>query len=644
MAKHRPRLSSSSLHWAALVLATATFCLYLPTLRSGFVWDAVIIVLQQPFIHDPANWWNVLTLRVVSMDTIDFNRPIHLASLMLDSAIWGKNPFGYHLTSNLLHAINAALVFFVILRALAASGGHLPRTFAGPSKGKILAAAFGSLLFAWHPVQCEAVCEPTFREDLQVVFFSLAALLLAIRGGGDPASLDGKKSRRPPWLRIAVCWALCFLAVGSKESGLAATGILAAWAVLFEPRSRWRYWTLLVVGAFAVSALLLAYRFAMEKPDSIFFSVKPVQPGGSTATAILIFPRILLAYFGNLLDPSGLSADYQVESLRAPGLLASWIVFIILAAISSFLVWRSRCAAFGMALFAIPLLFVSNIVAIYSPMADRHLYFPMTGLGMLAATGLAALLRTPASSSRRSLVALGIAASLLLWLAYGSFQRQKVWESPETLFLDTISKNPASFVAHGVYATALATSGDKEKALHHTLEAIPLMHDGNPKLRLTAAKYFFDFGRFDEAAAMLQTIEISPGEDFIHRAHLYDFALLHDLLGNPPAARAAYFRCLAVMPDDPLSLNNLAWLMATDPRSTPAEKAEALAMARRAVAIDPSARHNQGTLAVALLVNGDLAQGRPLAEKTIARARNEGDEKSATLLEAWLRKTAPQSD
>jgi tetratricopeptide (TPR) repeat protein len=639
-----PRLPTSPVRWTALALSLATFCLFIPTLNSGFVWDAIIIILQLPFIHDPANWLPVLTFQVMSMDVIDFNRPVHLASLMLDAAIWGRNPFGYHLTSNLLHAINTALVFFVILRTLAAGDESLSRTRPGPSKEKIFSAAFGSLLFAWHPVQCEAVCEPTFREDLQVVFFSLAALLLAIRGGGGASSLDGKKPRLPPWSRIAVCWALCFLAVGSKESGMAATGLLAAWAVLFEPRSRWRYWALLVAGAFAVSALFLAYRFAMEKPDSVFFSVKPVQPGGSAVSAVLVFPRILLAYFGNLLDPSRLSADYQFEAIRAPGLAASWIVFTMLAATLSFLAWRSRRGAFGIALFSIPLLFVSNLVPIYSPMADRHLYFPMTGLGMLAATGLAALLCPLPPSSRRPVVAVGVAASLALWLAFGSFERQKVWESPETLFLDTISKNPESFVAHGVYATALATAGDKEKALQHTLQAIPLMHDGSPKLRLTAAKYLFELGRMDEAAAMLQTIEILPEEEFTHRIHLYDIALLHDLLGSPAAARAAYSRYLAVVPNDPRAMNNLAWLMATDPQATPAEKAQALDMAWRAVNIDASARHNQGTLAVALLVNGDISQGRPLAEKTIARARNEGDEKSAMLLESWLLKTAPAED
>jgi Flp pilus assembly protein TadD len=122
---------------------------------------------------------------------------------------------------------------------------------------------------------------------------------------------------------------------------------------------------------------------------------------------------------------------------------------------------------------------------------------------------------------------------------------------------------------------------------------------------------------------------------------LFDYALLHDLLGNKSAARAGYIRYLAVVPDDPRALNNLAWILATDPRSCPADRAEALSLARRAVEIDSSDRLHSGTLAVALIVNGDTRQGRILAEKSIALSRAAGDEKSASLVEAWLPKSNP---
>lgn len=632
-----PRVPTSPFLWTALALFLASFCLYLPTLRSGFVWDAVIIVLNQPFIHEPSNWWHLLTLRVVSMDVIDFNRPVHLASLMLDAAVWGRNPFGYHLTSNLLHAANTVLVFFVILRGLSESVDDRSAAIS-PSKEKILAATFGAVLFAWHPVQCEAVCEPTFREDLQVVFFSLAALLLAIRGGGDPASPNSTRiPRLPTGVAILACWALCFLATGSKESGLAATGVLAAWWILFERRTRWRYWLVVVSGAFAVSLSFLAFRFAMEKPDSLFFAVKPMPLGGSTLSSIAVFPRIFVAYLGNLLDPSRLSADYTFDSIGAPGIAESWVVFAVVAAAAVVWAWRSRSAAFGIALFATPLLFVSNLVPIYSPMADRHFYFPMVGLGMLTATALTPVLLSPHPFVRR--LATAAAGIICLWLAHASFERQKVWESPTALFADTISKNPRSFAAHGVYATALSTAGDKEKALHHTLEASRLMPEGGGKLGLDAAKLLVELGRRSEAAALMHTVEIPPGQEFNQRHRLLEVAMLQDFVGNTDAARDAYTRYLSVMPDDPRALNNLAWMLAADPRSASSDRAEAVSLARRAVALDPSSHRFQGTLAVALLASGDAAQGRPQAEKALAMAQAAGDDESIAKIRSWLEKT-----
>jgi tetratricopeptide (TPR) repeat protein len=339
------------------------------------------------------------------------------------------------------------------------------------------------------------------------------------------------------------------------------------------------------------------------------------------------------------VDPSRLSADYTFDSIPAPGIAESWVVFLALLAMAAAGAWRSRPAAFGLCLFAIPLLFVSNVVPIYSPMADRHFYFPMVGLGMLAATGFGALLRPGNRSLSRFAVTL--AAATCLAFAFGTFERQKAWESPEALFLDTITKNPRSFTAHGVFATALVADAQKEKALHHTLEAIRLMPDGGPKLPLTAAKFLLELGRKEEALAILQSVEISPGQQFIYRFHLFDYALLHDLLGNKAAARAAYSQYLTVVPEDPRALNNLAWILATDPRSSPADRAEALSLARRAMDIDSSDRLHSGTLAVALIVNGDTMQGRILAEKSIALSRAAGDEKSASLVEAWLPKANP---
>src|SRR4051812_29378666 len=89
-----------------LILALMIAAVYFPALRNGFVYDSQAQVLNDSFIHDRGNWADVLTLRVLGRDVLDFNRPVNLACLMIDSFFWAKNPLGYHLTNLLLHIAN----------------------------------------------------------------------------------------------------------------------------------------------------------------------------------------------------------------------------------------------------------------------------------------------------------------------------------------------------------------------------------------------------------------------------------------------------------------------------------------------------------------------------------------------------------
>ena len=184
----------------AAVLAALTFAVFSPTLSAGFVYDARMQILTGDFIHDASHWLDVLSFRVLGMDVLDFNRPVHLASLMLDAAMWGREPFGYHLTSLLLHVVNVLLVCTVI------------RQITSPAAS--LSSVLATLVFALHPVVTEAVCEPTYREDLLVATFSLAALVLAMRHDAADTTLDR-------W-RALGCVVCCLLAIASKESGIVA--------------------------------------------------------------------------------------------------------------------------------------------------------------------------------------------------------------------------------------------------------------------------------------------------------------------------------------------------------------------------------------------------------------------------------------
>src|SRR2546425_4365958 len=115
-------------------------------------------------------------------------------TLGLDYLLWGLNPFGYHLTSLLLHAANAVVFFFVVRRLLT-------RALPSPAeRGHALAVSAGvaALVFAIHPLRVESVAWVTERRDVLSGLFYLLTILLYLR-----ACERGARSRGWYWLSVA---------------------------------------------------------------------------------------------------------------------------------------------------------------------------------------------------------------------------------------------------------------------------------------------------------------------------------------------------------------------------------------------------------------------------------------------------------
>jgi protein O-mannosyl-transferase len=142
--------------------------------------------------------------------------PLSWMSLGLDYLIWGMNPFGYHLTSVLLHALNALLMMVL-------AGRLLRRVWPLPEHsravaGGALAAAIG---FAVHPLRAESVAWITERRDVLCGCFVLLVVLLYV------AAAEAH-CRRRRWL-LAGSWLLYAAALLSKAIAVALP--VSLWAL-----------------------------------------------------------------------------------------------------------------------------------------------------------------------------------------------------------------------------------------------------------------------------------------------------------------------------------------------------------------------------------------------------------------------------
>ena len=441
----------SPLFWG-LLAALAAVALYLPTLGYDFVYDSAVQVQNDTFIHQPRHFADVLSLRVLGMDVLDFNRPLNLFTLLVDSLLWGKNPAGYRLINLLLHGATV-LLLFRWLRLMT---------------GSLWPALLAALAFAAHPLQCEAVVEVGYREDLLATLFLLAGLNAAY------AFQPGEKAKT--WGPALLTLASFFLAAASKESGVAGPPVLAAFWLLFrrgKPQAR-RAWLLLVTATAAAVGAFYALRFTLEPKPSLIFPdpAQAIAPPG--IDWLLVQTRIWSAEFLRIVWPTHLCADYGPYHLRNIDPTFALIGILGLGILQAILCLCNRKIALASALFWAALLPVSNLVPIYRPMADRYLYLPLAGVALLLALALAAL-RPGAARAFATAAALGVVAAL----AAATLQQQTQWKDEATLWRAVSVENPVSFNGWLGQGYACLEKGNPTEALQHFQHASSLAQGKN---------------------------------------------------------------------------------------------------------------------------------------------------------------------
>jgi hypothetical protein len=99
------------------VVAVVTFAVFLPSVRNGWVnWDDADNFLGNPYFRG-LGWDNLRWIFAGSVQDAHWI-PLTWLTLSLDYVVWGMNPSGYHLTSLLIHSVNALLCYALAYRLL----------------------------------------------------------------------------------------------------------------------------------------------------------------------------------------------------------------------------------------------------------------------------------------------------------------------------------------------------------------------------------------------------------------------------------------------------------------------------------------------------------------------------------------------
>ena len=151
-----------------LVIAIVSFLVYYNALNNDFVFDDESVVQNNQSILTLANIPKFFTAEEGFHKVIGrYYRPVVSSLYAVDYAIWGMNPFGFHLTNVIIHVIASLLLLMVLMKLF------------GDYKNGLLAALIGALIFAVHPIHTEAVSWISGRTDsLATLFFFFIISLL----------------------------------------------------------------------------------------------------------------------------------------------------------------------------------------------------------------------------------------------------------------------------------------------------------------------------------------------------------------------------------------------------------------------------------------------------------------------------------
>ena len=600
-----------------LVLVLAVIVAYQPAWHAGFIWDDNKYVTGNFALRSLNGLWLIW---FAPGATVQYY-PLTFTTFWLEYHLWGLHPLGYHLVNVLLHSLNAIL-FWMILKRLGVRGAWL---------------AGG--IFALHPVCVESVMWITEHKNTLSGLFYLGSLLAALKFWLPvETSLQPKPSASAAELtkpfgdwrfyRLALAFYLCALLSKTAAVPLPAVILLLVWWK--RGRIAWREAYLILP--------FLAVGTAMG-----FITIHLEKHGGATGSEwdLSLLEQCLIAgkdfwfYLEKLIWPHPLTFVYPRWEINTSE--ASSYLPILAAAVCLLVLWMKhnswgRPMLFAMVYFGMLLSLVFGFLNVfyfrYSFVSDHFQYLASLGPLALGAAGIVWL--ADFFKRRMPWLKAAFCAGLLLALGTLSWRQALVYRSLETLWTDTLQKNPNCWIAHNNLGTALFQKGNVDEAIAHYQRALQIKPDyaeacynlGNALLRM---------GSVDEAITHYQkALQIKP-----------DYAEAHNNLGkvliqkgSVDEAIAHYQKALQIKPDNAETLNNLALVLAACPQASLRNGNKAVELAQRANQL--TGNRNPvvlGTLAAAYAETGRFLE----AVETALRALELAEMQSNTALANAIR-------
>ena len=518
------------------IIAGVSIAVYFNALFNDFVYDDYQQIVANYGLRDLGNLPRVFFEDVWSFmggGHSNYYRPLMHAMYMINYAIFGLRPWGFHLVNILFHAGVSVMVFFTSRRLFSMrridSSNMLP--------------FIAALLFATHPIHTEAVTWVACLPELFFTLFYLWSLYVYM------GAVQGERiaSRGQYFLSVGVF----VLATLSKETALTLPLLLAVYDYssaqnAFKPlRYVKRY-----IPFLAAALFYLAMRTVVL---SGFAPLKRHSALNAYEYFINIFP-LFARYLEKLILPLNLKVYYVFHPISS---LLTTVGAVSLAVTLSFVVAavvagrKNKLIFFNLMIIVIPLLPVLYIPALgENTFTERYLYLPSFGFVFLVALFVRWLSELRPQAAKGLLAAVLVVACLYSW---ATVTRNMVWRDELTLWTDTVKKSPDGVLPHMQLGVAYSQQGDFVKALEHyeiALQINPNAADVHTNIGLL----FIETGQMNKAIEYYQkALQLKPASPETHN----NIGVAYSRLGMLDEAVAAFQESLQLNAQQPGVYNNL---------------------------------------------------------------------------------------
>jgi tetratricopeptide (TPR) repeat protein len=186
---------------------------------------------------------------------------------------------------------------------------------------------------------------------------------------------------------------------------------------------------------------------------------------------------VALLYCNAFFWPSGLSANYDLNPFTTTDDPRFWagfafVTLLIIGSIAAAVFKKTRMIGFGLLWFLIGLLSTSAL-PLAEVMNDHRTFLPYIGLVIAMAGAVSLLVNRDVRYSLWAKVAAAVTIGLFLCgKGYATFQRNKVWNTEETLWWDVTTKSPHNPRGLMNYGNTLMAKGDLSEALGYFHRAL----------------------------------------------------------------------------------------------------------------------------------------------------------------------------